>query len=409
MPELATLARLVGDTEAFESVWGRSPHLVDASVTGGFADLLDAAAVDELLSTRGLRTPFLRVAKDGTTLANSAFTAGGGIGATVEDQVSDDKLAALFADGSTMVLQGLHRMWPPLVDFCQELAADLGHPVQCNAYVTPPQSQGFSAHYDVHDVFVLQLFGEKAWTVHAPVVETPLRSQTFDRYADAIRARTTEAPVVERTMRPGDCLYLPRGYVHSARALGGVSGHVTIGVHPWTHHALAEEIARATTKALAAAADARVALPVGIDVTSVDQLEPMIEKMQQAMGDALTKIPAATIAQGLAAHALSAQRAAPIRPLAQAAAARAVRSDSPVRLRHHLVVTKMAAPDGGVRLWSRAGTVIVPAAEKPAVDVVLAGEPVSADSLNLPPDLAISLVRRLLAAGVVVPVEAAPQ
>ena len=40
-------------------------------------------------------------------------------------------------DGHTVVLQGLHRLWPPLIDFAGALTTDLGHPVQVNAYVTP--------------------------------------------------------------------------------------------------------------------------------------------------------------------------------------------------------------------------------------------------------------------------------
>ena len=75
----------------------------------------------------------------------------------------------LFADGHTVVLQGLHRLWPPLIEFAGALTTDLGHPVQVNAYITPASSQGFSAHYDVHDVFVLQVAGEKRWRIHEPV------------------------------------------------------------------------------------------------------------------------------------------------------------------------------------------------------------------------------------------------
>jgi len=115
--------------------------------------------VDELTSTRGLRTPFLRVAKDGKVVEPARFTRGGGAGAEIADQVADDRLAELFVDGSTLVLQGLHRTWPPLVGFGGRLAVELGHPVQINAYVTPPQNKGFSAHFDVHDVFVLQVPG----------------------------------------------------------------------------------------------------------------------------------------------------------------------------------------------------------------------------------------------------------
>ena len=125
-------------------------------------DLLDAAAVDELVSRRGLRTPFLRMAKDGTVLPPARFTRGGGAGAGIADQAADDRVLAQLADGATLVLQGLHRTWPPLVDFGSRLADELGHPVQINAYITPPQNHGFAPHYDVHDVFVLQVVRPQA-------------------------------------------------------------------------------------------------------------------------------------------------------------------------------------------------------------------------------------------------------
>ena len=54
----------------------------------------DANAIDELVSQRGLRTPFLRVAKNGATLADKAFTSTGGVGAGVADQVSEDRLVS---------------------------------------------------------------------------------------------------------------------------------------------------------------------------------------------------------------------------------------------------------------------------------------------------------------------------
>ena len=93
--------------------------------------------------------------------------------------MSSDAVLRLFADGSTVVLQGLHRLWPPLIEFADQLAADLGHPTQVNAYITPPSSRGFSPHYDVHDVFVLQVAGEKHWRIHEPVLPDPLRTQPW--------------------------------------------------------------------------------------------------------------------------------------------------------------------------------------------------------------------------------------
>ena len=261
-PGHPALSRLISNSAAdfAEHHWGQTPLLSAAEDLGGnFTDLLNPDAVDELITERGLRTPFLRVAKDGSTLPASAFTSGGGIGAGIGDQLSDDKLVGLFADGATLVLQALHRSWAPILTFCQLLAAELGHPVQANAYVTPPQNQGFSDHYDVHDVFVLQIDGEKEWTIHSPVLEAPLRSQPWtDRRADVRAERRVEAPLIKTVLRPGDCLYLPRGYLHAAQALGGSqhpSDHRRPQLDPLSR--LAEELStvalagprRATTQA----------------------------------------------------------------------------------------------------------------------------------------------------------------
>ena len=182
---LSALARLVArPDELARDAWGRRALLSRAAeLPLPFDDLFGQDAVDDLVSEHGLRTPFVRVARAGSTLPDRDFTAGGGVGAAIGDQVSDDRLLRLFADGATLVLQGLHRTHPPVLRFAQRLAAELGHPVQVNAYVTPPQNQGFSDHYDVHDVFVLQIHGSKRWVVHDPVHEAPLRDQPVDRPA----------------------------------------------------------------------------------------------------------------------------------------------------------------------------------------------------------------------------------
>ena len=145
---LASLVALDRATFA-ERHWGRAPLLTraaDRPRTRGpdlfGPDLFGPDAVDELLSRRALRTPFLRMARDGRTLDPSTFTLGGGVGAAIGDQVSEDKVLRHFAEGATIVLQALHRTWPPVADAAQSLAADLGHPVQVNAYVTPRRTPG---------------------------------------------------------------------------------------------------------------------------------------------------------------------------------------------------------------------------------------------------------------------------
>jgi JmjC domain len=128
------------------------------------------------------------------------------------------------------VLQGLHLNWMPLARFCRALEAELGHPAQANAYYTPRRSQGFAVHHDTHDVFVLQVAGEKHWRVYDPLLELPLKRQ---RYSKSLGEHGP--PVLELTLHAGDTLYLPRGWLHDALTSETDSLHVTVGVnlHTW--------------------------------------------------------------------------------------------------------------------------------------------------------------------------------
>jgi JmjC domain len=128
------------------------------------------------------------------------------------------------------VLQGLHLNWMPLAKFCRALEAELGHPAQANAYYTPRRSQGFAVHHDTHDVFVLQVAGEKHWRVYDPLLELPLKRQ---RYSKSLGEHGP--PVLELTLHAGDTLYLPRGWLHDALTSETDSLHVTVGVnlHTW--------------------------------------------------------------------------------------------------------------------------------------------------------------------------------
>ncbi|HZB48267.1 MAG TPA: cupin domain-containing protein [Mycobacteriales bacterium] len=366
----------------------------------GFDDLLDLGAVDELVSTRGLRTPFLRVAKDGRLVEPSRFTRSGGAGAEIADQVADDRLLQLVLDGSTLVLQGLHRTWPPLVDFGSRLATELGHPVQINAYITPPQSRGFSAHFDVHDVFVLQVAGEKRWMIHEPVHPAPLRDQEWTRFRPAVERAAAGDPTIDTVLRPGDALYLPRGYLHAAEALGDVSVHLTIGIHSVTRYALVEALA-----ALAAdEPELRVSLPLGVDVSDPEQLGPDLAATVEALTGWLGKADPAAVADQVRRRVWTATRPEPVAPLAQAAVARDVRDETEVRVRGGLRHRLRATGDQlALELPDR--TLTLPAATADAVGALLAGGTLRAGSLpGLDAADGRTLVARLLREAVAVPV-----
>lgn len=378
-----------------DEYWGRRPLVSrTADLAEGFDDLFSLEAVDELVSRRGLRAPFLRVAKDGQTLSDSAFTSGGGVGAGVSDQVSDDKLLRLFADGATIVLQGLHRTWPAVSSFVSELTDDLGHPVQANAYVTPRRSQGFSDHYDVHDVFVLQVAGEKHWQIRPPVHTWPTRDQPWTAYRDRVESAAAEAPLLEVTLRAGDCLYLPRGFLHSATATEEVSAHLTLGVHTWTRVHLAEALVAEAVQALVDSEDERAPLGIGVDIGARDDIAVEVNRLRGALAGAVDRVDVSRVAARLDRLARNSARPGPISPVAQAGRALALGPDDVIRLRPFVRTRLVDAPDGTTIVESRAGSLPVSAQERPKVEALLVHGVATVSDLG--PDLA----RRLLTSGI---------
>jgi lysine-specific demethylase/histidyl-hydroxylase NO66 len=396
------LTRATGlDAAAFaERHWGRAPLLARAVDPHAFGDLLDLDAVDELLSRRALRTPFIRLARNGAVVDSRSFTGPGGVGAEIGDQVRDDRVAALFGDGTTVVLQALHRTWPAVADYALALGAELGHPVQANAYITPPSSTGFSAHYDVHDVFVLQVAGRKHWTVHAPVHPDPLRGQPWNDHATAVAARARDdEPALDTVLEPGDALYLPRGWLHSATALGGVSAHLTVGVHVVTRYALVE----ALTALVADDPRLRASLPLGIDVADPAALAPHLDAVKAVLADALAAVPAEAVAGRVRGRVWTGGRPEPVGPLAAAAFAEGLAPGDAVRVRAGLPV-RVVERDGSVVLELPDRSLTLPTATLVALRAVL--DPGRHPVGSLPGmDQAdqLVLVRRLLREGVLVP------
>jgi len=399
-------------TDAFaRDTWSRAPLLstyddfrasrAPSGASGSpsaFGDLFSLDAVDELLSRRGLRTPFIRIAKDGTVVAPRRYTRSGGTGALIGDQVADDRVLSLFADGHTVVLQGLHRLWPPLIDFAGALTSDLGHPVQINAYITPPSSQGLSAHYDVHDVFVLQIAGEKRWRIHDPVRPDPLRDEPWTDHRVAVEARAAEDPLIDAVLRPGDALYLPRGYLHAAEALGGTSCHLTVGVHPVTREAVLD----AVVAMVAGDPELRSSLPLGVDLSDAAQVEHDVQASVDAIVERLRTLSTADVAHRLAARAVAQTRPAPVQPLAQVAALEHLGGESIVVGRAHLQHT-VRDEGAEVVLTLPDRTLRLPAGADKAVRALLGGARLHVHELpDLSVEEAVALTGRLVREGVAV-------
>jgi hypothetical protein len=387
----------VGDVDAFlGGPYAAEPHLRRTGDPAAFADLLSLAAVDAQLSGAGLRRPAIRMVRDGEVLAPSAYTRRARSGSVwIDDLVDPAKALGELAAGATIVLQSLHRWWPPITGFCRDLESALGHPVQANAYLTPAGAAGFAPHHDTHDVFVLQVHGSKHWTVREPLLDAPLGRHTSTKEEAA-----AQPVVLDLELEAGDCLYLPRGAIHSATAQDEVSLHLTVGVLAETRHDLVRRLVDRTAELPAF----RRPLPVdhAADAGSATRV------VKEVVADLLAWLEELDASAVAGEHVERiAHRRAPLLDgqLLDLAALDRLADTTPVRRRDGVVWRLdpggTDSPDRVV-LVLRDRRIDLPAAVEPALRRLLDGEARAAEALAdlMDEDSRLVLVRRLVREGV---------
>lgn len=136
--------------------------------------------------------------------------------------------------------------------------------VGANAYLTPPDSQGFAPHYDDIEAFILQTEGKKHWRVYKPPSPEEVLARVSSRNFNQAEIGD---PILEVILEPGDLLYFPRGYIHQGVTIEGEhSLHLTISMYQ--KHAWADLFEKLLPGALHSAInenkDLRQGLPVDI-------------------------------------------------------------------------------------------------------------------------------------------------
>ena len=131
-------------------------------------------------------------------------------------------------------------------------------------------------------------------------------------------SRTTKNGVVSGFMILATALAidpnLPRGWLHSATALGGVSAHLTVGIHAWTRRHVAGHLLDAALRLLEEDPAIRAALPFGRRAEDLTATE--IEEARRAALDALAAVPAGDVRSAMAEAARRATRPRAVSPVA---------------------------------------------------------------------------------------------
>jgi hypothetical protein len=102
---------------------------------------------------------------------------------------------------------------------------------QANVYISWQSHKAFHTHYDTHDVWAVQVEGEKIWNIWEGRADYPIAHPAFRGQPQAHHDQARGKLRGTVHMKPGDLLYLPRGWYHDALAEAPSSVHIAYGVH----------------------------------------------------------------------------------------------------------------------------------------------------------------------------------
>lgn len=223
------LTGICGDIDALlEAHQSRTPRHFPGGDVDRFKNLFSLRSAEETFTNTLVPAALIGVVRGGSTTPINKLVCSFpvGIGGNDSDFIDPTKIREAFSNGSTVLVRGVQTFWSPMRDFARDLEAEISHPVSINCYITPPDSVGLSRHYDMHEVIVLQVEGSKRWEIGPRGFLNPLEGKhPFKATSGGITEETTV------TMKAGDSLYVPRGYLHRCTAGGSVpSLHLTIGI-----------------------------------------------------------------------------------------------------------------------------------------------------------------------------------
>jgi 50S ribosomal protein L16 3-hydroxylase len=154
-------------------------------------------------------------------------------GRLVHDQarLSWAEAQAYYRGGHTLLVRYAERSSAKCQTLAEAFAQFFHAPVDIQVYVTPDQQQAFGWHYDLEEVFILQVQGCKEYTLRQNTVNP---SPVWDTMpADLGYERETSRLRMTCRLEAGDWLYIPSGWWHIARTQAA-SMHLSIGVMPVT-------------------------------------------------------------------------------------------------------------------------------------------------------------------------------
>jgi ribosomal protein L16 Arg81 hydroxylase len=208
-----------GDEERFVDHFARKHYLPMRGNPDVISTLVSVDEVNVMLANGALESPRIRVARSGNLVPDVMWS-------TADGPVDSPALEDMMRKGATLVLDNFGLLVPRLLALEHAVERRLGSSTLINGYLTYERGGAFEAHYDNHDVLIIQVMGEKVWELLSPT----------ERPADSRRGwqhplKAPETVFWKETLRAGEMLYIPRGMWHRASVdQGAQSFHLSVTI-----------------------------------------------------------------------------------------------------------------------------------------------------------------------------------
>lgn len=141
-----------------------------------------------------------------------------------------EKVMDWLSKGASLGINDIDTLTPEIANVVTIFEKALTAKGQCNLYCSWHQRQAFHSHYDTHDVYAIHFEGEKTWRVWTNRMPHPVRHPRFISSGEDFDTKNRGEVLMEVIMKPGDLLYLPRGWYHDALSSSEGCNHIAFGM-----------------------------------------------------------------------------------------------------------------------------------------------------------------------------------
>lgn len=264
-------------SDFYAMYWEQQPLHIQRE-TGDVGHYIDLAAIEALLSSQPVYFPGIQLTHSGHTIDVASY-------ADEQNRILPLRLFEHYGKGATVVLSQAQKLFAPLNNLCREVMRTMKMRCQTNVYLSPPAHQGFNAHYDTHDVFIIQVSGAKTFNFYPSNVSLPCPEERFD-------PQTLAAMDVDESIHltAGDTLYIPRGVVHDALADDSEpSIHITLGVYPVLARDMLQEAIQIMSEGDSRLRQSRQSISLPAENTDTGE-EIQGDRLRQALGSLLQNV-----------------------------------------------------------------------------------------------------------------------